>query len=129
MSLSIGDHIFRKLTESSELRNLVGDKIYPLSTVSETTFPFIVYRRGDIVARYTKDHYIGDSVKVEIAIMAEGYTQSVTIAEAVRRAIDCSVGVYDGFDVIDARMFKAEEDFIDETFVQLVIFELTTQIN
>lgn len=45
MSLSIGAHVYKRLSDSTELAKLVSDKIYAISTKTETSFPFVIYKR------------------------------------------------------------------------------------
>jgi len=128
MSLSIGVHICERLGKSTELKKIVGDKIYPLSTKTQTTFPFIVYRRTELTPNYAKDRYdIGDNVLVEIVVADSNYTSSVNIAEAVRVALEHKRGVYALFSVVDAKLMSCDEKFIEETFVQSLIFSFETK--
>ena len=55
MSLSIGAHVYKKLSDSTELAKLISDKIYAISTKTEISFPFVIYRRNSLVPEYTKD--------------------------------------------------------------------------
>ena len=69
MSLSIGAHVYKKLSDSTELVKLISDKIYAISTKTEISFPFVIYRRNSLVPEYTKDRYgTGDTVSVEVAV-------------------------------------------------------------
>lgn len=127
MSLSIGAHVYRKLSGSPELVKLVANKIYPLSTKANSSFPFVIYRRSFLAAAYTKDGYYEDAVTVEIAVASDNYLNSVTIAEEVRKALENKRGRYDDFDVIDARLVSADEDFIEDTFIQHLVFSFKTE--
>lgn len=127
MSLSIGVHVYRKLSGSPELVKLVANKIYPLSTKTSSSFPFVIYKRSSLSAEYTKDGCEGDAVTVEIAVASDNYLNSVTIAEEVRKALENKRGRYDDFDVIDARLVSADEDFIEDTFIQHLVFSFKTE--
>ena len=128
MSLSIGAHLYKKLGESVELTELVKDKIYAISTKTSTTFPFVIFKRNSLTPNYTKDrHDTGDNVTVEIAVVSDNYLSSVTIAEEVRKALEKKIGSYDGFDVIDAKLMSADEDFIEDTFIQRLVFSFETE--
>ena len=116
MSLSIGAHVYKKLSDSTELAKLISDKIYAISTKTEISFPFVIYRRNSLVPEYTKDRYgTGDTVSVEVAVASDNYLNSVTIAEEVRKALENKRGQYDNFNVIDAKLISANEDFIEDT--------------
>ena len=127
MSISISKHIYSKLSNSFELASLVGDKIYTISTKSETTFPFIVYKRSELTPNRTKDRYdTGDKVTVEVIVATDNYFDSIKVAEAVRVALDGNCGKYDTFNVIDSKLLSADEDFIEDTFIQRLVFSFET---
>ena len=123
MSLSIGAHVYKKLSDSTELEKLVADKIYAISTKTETSFPFVIYKRSSLVPEYTKDRYgTGDTVSVEVAVASDNYLNSVTIAEEVRKALENKRGQYDNF-----KLMSADEDFIEDTFIQRLVFSFKTE--
>lgn len=128
MSLSIGAHVYKRLSDSTELAKLVSDKIYAISTKTETSFPFVVYKRSSLVPEYTKDRYgTGDTVSVEVVVASDNYLNAVTIAEEVRKALENKRGQYDNFNVIDANLMSADEDFIEDTFIQYLVFSFKTE--
>ena len=123
MSLSIGAHVYKKLSDSTELAKLVSDKIYAISTKTETSFPFVIYKRNSLTPEYTKDRYgTGD-----IVVASDNYLNSVTIAEEVRKSLENKRGSYDNFDVIDSKLISANEDFIEDTFIQSLVFSFKTE--
>lgn len=128
MSLSIGAHVYKRLSDSTELAKLVSDKIYAISTKTETSFPFVIYKRNSLTPEYTKDKYgTGDTVSVEIVVVSDNYLNSVTIAEEVRKSLENKRGSYDNFDVIDSKLISANEDFIEDTFIQSLVFSFKTE--
>lgn len=127
MSLSIGKHIYKLLTESEKLNRMVGNRIFADSTKTETVFPFVLYKRNSLTPAYTKDRYgIGDAVTVEIVVASDKYLISVDIIEEVRKALERKRGVYDNFKVVDAKLIGANEDFIEDTFIQSLTFSIDT---
>jgi len=52
---------------------------------------------------------------------------SVTIAEEVRKSLENKRGSYDNFDVIDSKLISADEDFIEDTFIQRLMFSFKTE--
>jgi hypothetical protein len=128
MSLSIGVHILQKLSASQELHGVVGDKIFPIAATHETTFPFIIYKRGSLTPGYTKDQYAtGDNATAEVIVASDKYADSVKVIELVRSALENQGGEYDEFTVIDAKIISADEDFIEDTFVQRITFSFETE--
>lgn len=128
MSLSISKHIYAKLSESEALKPLVGDKIFAISTKEATTFPFVVYKRNSLTPAYTKDRYdTGDNATVEVVVVSDNYFESVEIAEVIRLTLENKRGKYDSFNVTGARLDSADEDFIDDTFIQRLAFSFDTE--
>ena len=128
MFFYFGPHVYKKLSDSTELAKLISDKIYAISTKTEISFPFVIYRRNSLVPEYTKDRYgTGDTVSVEVAVASDNYLNSVTIAEEVRKALENKRGQYDNFNVIDAKLISANEDFIEDTFIQSLVFSFKTE--
>lgn len=130
MSISIGSHIYEKLKSSDNLRRLVRDKIYPVSTLRATTFPFILYKRNLLTPNSTKDRYsTGDNVEVDIIVADCNYSRSVIIAEYIRELIDKKVGTYKRFSVVDANLISTDETFSEDTFIQRLTFSFETEPN
>lgn len=128
MSISIGKHIYSKLSESEEVQRLVDSKIHAISTKAATSFPFIIFKRSGLSPNYTKDRYgTGDSVAVEIVVASDSYLNSIEVAESVRSALEGKRGKYAGFDVIDAKLLSSDEDFIEDTFIQYLTFSFETE--
>lgn len=130
MSISIGTHIYSQLSSSASLKRLVRDKIFPVSTLRATTFPFILYKRNALTPNVTKDRYdTGDSVEVEIVIADNNYSRSIVIAEYVRDLIDKKTGEYKRFSVVDANLISTDEMFSEDTFIQRLTFSFETEPN
>ena len=99
-----------------------------LGLIRETSFPFVIYKRNSLTPEYTKDRYgTGDTVSVEIVVASDNYLNSVTIAEEVRKSLENKRGSYDNFDVIDSKLISANEDFIEDTFIQSLVFSFKTE--
>lgn len=122
MILSISEHIYKVLSTTSALVALVGDRIYPLGTKSEVSFPFLVYERDNVEVDYDKAARRTAIVDVSIYCVSDTYTQSLTLAEIVVNALDKVEASYAGFNVVDAHLAAASEDFVENTFVQRINF-------
>lgn len=128
MSISIGKHICSKLSGSNELKAIVADRIFPISTKNETVFPFILYKRSSLIPNYTKDRYgTGDNVTADIIIADDSYFNCIMIAQLVRLALENKTGEYGVFNVIEAKVVSADEDFIEDTFIQRITFSFETE--
>lgn len=122
MILSISEHIYKVLNATTALTALVGDRIYPLGTKFEVAFPFIVYERDNVDIEYDKAQRRTANVDVSIFAVAETYTESLAIAEIISDALDKKEAVYTGFNVEDAHISSASEDFVENSFVQRINF-------
>ena len=130
MSISIGTHIYERLSSSASLKRLVRDKIFPISTLRATTFPFILYKRNSLTPNDTKDRYsTGDNVEVEIIVADSNYSRSIIISEYIRALIDKKIGKYKQFSVTDANLISTDETFSEDTFIQRLVFSFETETN
>ncbi len=125
--LSISMHINALLKDDTALTELIGDRMYPIVTVHETTFPFVVYERTAVGSEYTKDGRTEDSVSCAVYILAETYEESVRIAELARKALEGKAADYDGFSVTDAEFSGATEAYDSDTFIQRLDFQFTVE--
>lgn len=127
MAIEIGKAIYSILSNDEAIKAKVNNKIFPLVANPDTTFPFIVYKRTGIYPTYTKDWYSGnDDITLEIIVAADNYNDSITIADLVRKALDGKKGEYSNIIINSIRMDIADEDFIEDTFIQNLQFKINT---
>lgn len=128
MAIEIGKAIYSILSNDEAITAKVNDKIFPLVANPDTTFPFIIYKRTDIQPHYTKDLYTGiDDVTINIVVAANNYNDSIIIANLVRNALDNKRGVYSDIYINTIRMDVADEDYIENTFIQNLQFKINTK--
>jgi hypothetical protein len=123
MSLQVGKAIYNLLSNDANVTGRVQNKIYPLIADTGTTFPFIVYRRTGIEPDrfiYKEDTY------VEVVIASDKYNESIEIADLVKDALQGKRGIYSGINIQDIRMTNADEDYIEDTFIQNLTFNIKT---
>lgn len=120
-SLKVGKVIYSLLNGNDSLTNIVGSKIYPIIVEKETTYPFIVYKRSNIIPDYTKDFHFKDEVIVDIICVSNDYSESVEIASIVRNILEDKRLT----DIQSIKLESADEDFIDNAYVQTLSFNLT----
>ena len=123
--ISIGKAIKALLVDGLS-KTSIKNKIYPLIANETTTFPFIVYRRSSIIPESDKD-YSNDSACIQIMIAANNYAESVELAEQVRTSLVHKKGIIQTIPVEDISLVDGSEEFIDNTFVQNLIFKITIQ--
>lgn len=120
-SLKVGKEIYSHLKENKSLTDIVGNKIYPIIVEKDTNYPFIVYKRSNVIPDYTKDYHFKDYVIVDIICVSNHYVESVEIATLVRESLeDKRIG-----DINSIRLESADEDFIDDAYIQTLTFNLT----
>ena len=120
-SLKVGKEIYSHLKENKSLTDIVGNKIYPIIVEKDTNYPFIVYKRSNVIPDYTKDYHFKDYVIVDIICVSNHYVESVEIASLVRESLqDKRIG-----DINSIRLESADEDFIDDAYIQTLSFNLT----
>ena len=120
-SLKVGKEIYSHLKENKSLTDIVGNKIYPIIVEKDTNYPFIVYKRSNVIPDYTKDYHFKDYVIVDIICVSNHYVESVEIASLVRQSLeDKRIG-----DINSIRLESADEDFIDDAYIQTLTFNLT----
>lgn len=122
--IQIGKLITAALRTNDALAAAVGNKVFPIVSKEGTAYPFIVYRRSGITPSYTKDGRAGEVVTVEIVVAANNYTSSVEIADMVRDTIDGRGMEYGGMTVHRTELVAADEEFIEETYLQTLTFNL-----
>ena len=127
MRLSISKHIYKTLSETPDLKKMIGMKIYPIATKSEVKFPFIVYERENVVPKYDKSGASHTESTVNIYVLSESYTESLDIAELVIDSLERKEAYYGDFEVIGAIMTGASETYTANTFVQQISFNFLTK--
>lgn len=123
-SLNIGKVIKDILYQDETLNNLVKNQVFPLIAEENTTFPFIVYRRNSIRKASTKDYVNDEIASVDVVVASDKYSQSVEIAERVRFVLER--GEYEGenFSVDNITLSNASEQYMQNTYVQTLTFEI-----
>lgn len=125
-SLEIGKVIYAVLSTDSRLTTLVGNKIFPLIVDNDTTtYPFIVYRRYNITANYTKDFHLSDEVLIDINCFSQTYEEGLKIAGIVRDILEDKRFTDKGIQSI--KLESADEDWINDAYIQTLSF--TIKIN
>lgn len=120
-SLEVGKEIYSILSKNKSLTDKVGNKIYPIIVEKDTNYPFVVYKRSNVIPDYTKDYHFKDYVIVDIICVSNHYVESVEIASLVRESLeDKRIG-----DIDSIRLEDADEDFIDDAYIQTLSFNLT----
>lgn len=116
-SLNIGKVVCGILLGDDNVKEKVGDKIYPIIADETTTFPFIVYQRSGFTPQSNKDQ-TDENVTVDIVIASDNYADSIDIAVRVREALEHKQGTFQGIEINDIVIDDATEDYVENTFLQ-----------
>jgi len=122
MSLQIGKAIYSLLNANENLVAKTGNKIFPLISEIDTTFPFIIYKRTSVTPIYTKDYLTEDELTVEVVVASDKYNEAVEIADLVRDSLEGKKGTYSDLTIKSIRMKEADEDYTQDTFIQNLNF-------
>ena len=119
-NFKVGKELVNILSGSSAVTQALGNKIFPLVAVPNTTFPFLVYRRSYYTPENNKD-YEGEKVGVEMVICATRYEDGVDIADKVATAVNhARTNMID-----DINITNISENYVEDTFTQQVNIEIT----
>lgn len=123
-NLNIGLAVNAMLLDSEALVAKVGSNIFPLVAKYDTKFPFITYQRRNVSPEYCKDMIVRESVSVELYVAAQGYAESVEIANLIREAMEFKTGIYGGVRVSSCRLAGSTETFYDGAYIQQITFNI-----
>lgn len=99
--------------------------VYPLVAEKGTTYPFVIYRRVNLQHSNTKDRFnYQELATVEIIVASSSYEESIKIARDVMYKLEHTRGLYNDISISEIKMINAEEDFIEDAFVQKLTFAI-----
>lgn len=124
-TIQIGKVINALLNADRGLSEMIGNRVFPLVSKEGTQYPFVVYRRNSVTPTYCKDGLASETASVDIVIASNTYTNSIEVADRVRAAIDKRACVFQDTTVTNIEMTTAEEDFVDDTYIQTLNFNFT----
>lgn len=119
--ISILKHIRTKLLENTELAEIVVSKVFSYVAEDSTTYPFVVMKKSNVTANYTKDGRMSDSVVVDITIVGDNYSIVVNIAELVRASLERVK--HNG--IVNCELLGNNEDYITDAYVSTLTFSIT----
>lgn len=87
-------------------------------------FPFISFMHGDITPNYTKDGLAYDEVDLLFACVSNDYEQTIALVERLRELLEQKKYEDDEVLIPIINVKSISEDFIDNAFLQIIIFSL-----
>ena len=124
-TIQIGKVINALLNADTNLVEKIGNRVFPIVSKEGTQYPFVVYRRNSVTPSYCKDGLASETASVDVVIASNTYTNSIEVADLVRAALDRKACVYQDTTIRHIEMTTAEEDFIDDTYIQTLNFNFT----
>lgn len=121
-NFEIGKDI-KALIDNAQIEG-INNKVFPLIANADTTFPFVVYRRSNYQPFDTKD-YQNEIVGVEVVVVSNTYSQSVSIADQVADAL---IGQSTN-NIDDIKITNIFEDCVSDSFVQQLNFDVILSEN
>lgn len=125
--IQIGKAVYQLLSSDTGVTERVENRIYPLIADQSTIYPFIIYKRTGIEPMASKDKFICSEITtVDVVVASDRYDESIEVAELVKDALIGKNGIYSGIKVVDIDMISADEDYIEDTFIQNLTFNIKT---
>lgn len=125
-SILIGKTIYTKITEDEEIQSFVSGRVYPLIAEQSSSFPFIIYWRNSIQSsNYTKDGFNEDFVEFTVVAVSENYTQSLLIANRLRKILEVRKITGEDIVISNIKMVDIDESWSENSYVQTLNFTCT----
>lgn len=126
MSLLIGKHIYNALVSDDDVRNVVGERIFPLVIPEGAPRPFVVFSGVNVAGEYSKDGWIGDVTRVDVMCVADRYDSVADLAENVRITLEQSKKRYAEYTIASAELKKSTDTYENGVYVIVLSFEFET---
>lgn len=121
-SISYSKEVYKTLSESEDLVNIVQDKIFPIVAETDTSYPYLIFKKETVPSTVTKTCIACDNVNYYFTAVAKNYFETCDILEIVRKLFE---GRHDE-QILDMELNSISEDYIDGAYIQTIVF--TAQI-
>ena len=122
-SLSAGIIIRDILSRDADV-NQIATKVFPVVT-DKALLPYVAYRRARLDHKPVKTGMPGaDTAIIEINCYGKTYEESITLAEAVRAALDNVQAEKSGLKMRSCYLSDGEEFYEDDAYVQGLTFSV-----
>ena len=126
MSLLIGKHIYKVLSDDADIKAIVGDKIFPIVVQEGTLFPFIAFDGISVTGIYTKDGCIGDTTQLTINCIGQDFDTVATLAENVRLVLEQQSAEYGNYSIGSGELMGGGFDYDGQAFIAFLNFQFET---
>jgi hypothetical protein len=118
----IGNFIRTLLLEDDEIRERVGNHIYPIVAAENTVGDFIVYSRQNYSKSIDKMGVYEDIAKEAVVVVSDNYDRSIELAELIDNAL---TGTHrSGECKFDIMLDDSTETFDDNKYIQTLLFTI-----
>lgn len=117
---TITTEIRHLLLEDTELREAIGEKIFPVIAPQDTEGDFIFYYRDEYSIDRTKMGIAEQRCTIIIAIVSESYDRSQQLALRVFEVLDGSEIAPN----TTVQMIDSTEEFADKKYLQVLKFKI-----
>lgn len=123
--LSLLKNIRTQLLLNEKLKTLIDTKVFPVVAENGTTFPFVLLKKSGINGVYSKSGIHQDYVVLTVEVVDNNYSKCVEIAEEIRKTIEGK-----RFEnIIDVQLTNGNDNFVADTYVVQMIFNVRTNNN
>ena len=118
-----GKYIRQIMIDNQELMGLISaNKIFPLLANPDTSFPFIVYSRTNLIPTYTKDLLTDNYVSFVVVVVSDNYVQSLNIANAVRHSLEGYRYQDNDIKIYPIKFDSITEETMEDAYIQRLSF-------
>lgn len=121
--ISIDKEIFKILSNDSRLKEMVDKRIYAVVCNDQNVnFPFVQFSKGSVTPTTVKGVVPCDKVEFGFMVVSPILDETIEIAERIRNLFELRTSDY--FYRIELQ--EAYEDFENDAFIQVLVFNATT---
>lgn len=131
-TLLIWKYLRPVLAESEELTQYVPEAyIYPLAALSDTPFPYIIYRRDSLIPSYTKYNPTcsgwTNTITISISVYSDNYDECVYIANLVRSLLENYYIETEEIKIHPIELSSSYESYTENGFQENLVFNVTAE--
>ena len=127
--MNSGKAIFGILSADAGVSAIVSTRIYPDIAAQGTALPFVVYNLTRLVPSDTKSGVSQlDEERYDLTCVSDLYSESISLSEDVRTALDRYNGVVNGVNVQSIQFTDFETDFNDANEVYIATVEIVIRV-
>lgn len=124
-SLSAGLVVRDVLLGDARVRAITRTVVPVFSPTEPLTLPYVVYRRTKLTVRSVAQRGTGaEGVEMEVCCYAASYSESVELAEAVRRALDHRQATAEGLTMRSCTLADSSEEEGGDAYAQVLVFDV-----